>query len=78
VRDLLVDPHMRAREAIPTVDDPELGPLRMHGVLPSLSRTPGSIRSTGPRLGAHNADVYSGLLGLDGEELDALRAEGVV
>jgi crotonobetainyl-CoA:carnitine CoA-transferase CaiB-like acyl-CoA transferase len=78
VSDLIADPHMEARDAIPTVDDPELGPIRMHGVLPSLSRTPGSIRSTGPQLGAHNDDVYLGLLGLEESELAALRAEGIV
>lgn len=78
VRDLLADPHVQARDAIPTVDDPELGPMRMHGVLPSLSHTPGAIRSTGPRLGQHNDDVYRGLLGLEEGELAALRAEGVV
>jgi crotonobetainyl-CoA:carnitine CoA-transferase CaiB-like acyl-CoA transferase len=78
VRDLLADPHMQARNAIPTVEDPELGPIRMHGVLPALSRTPGAIRSTGPPLGAHNDEVYRELLGLSVDELDALRTEGVV
>ena len=78
VRDLLADPHMEARGAIPTVEDPDLGPIRMHGILPSLSRTPGSIRGTGPRLGEHNGEVYGALLGLGGDEFEALRGEGVV
>ncbi|MEU9624866.1 hypothetical protein [Streptomyces sp. NPDC048155] len=41
-------------------------------------REPGSIRSTGPALGAHNAEVYRGLLGLSTDDLAALGADGVV
>lgn len=78
VADLVADPHVQARGMIETVDDPELGAVRMHGVLPPLSRTPGSVRSTGPRLGEHNEEVYGGLLGLSDAERDSLRAEGVI
>jgi formyl-CoA transferase len=78
IADIVNDPHMIARDAIPTVQDPELGPLRMQGVLPRLSRTTGTIRSTGPRLGEHNAEIYQGLLGLSEAELAELVREGIV
>jgi crotonobetainyl-CoA:carnitine CoA-transferase CaiB-like acyl-CoA transferase len=78
IADLVDDPHMIARDAIPTVEDPELGPIRMQGVLPRLSRTSGTIRSTGPRLGQHNAEIYCGLLGLTEEQLAELEHAGVV
>lgn len=72
------DPHVRARGSIASVDDPDWGPIRMQGVHPRLSETPGRIASTGPSdLGSHNAEVY-GELGLGAEELRSLRAEGVI
>lgn len=78
IADLVRDPHMVAREAIQVVDDPELGPLRMHGVLPKMSRTSGRIRSAGPRLGEHNDDIYRGLLGLSEEDIAELQGAGVI
>ncbi len=33
---------------------------------------------TGPAVGAHNDDVYGGLLGLAPERLDALRRSGTI
>ncbi|WP_228766472.1 CaiB/BaiF CoA transferase family protein [Pelagerythrobacter aerophilus] len=47
--DMLSDPHFAAREAIVTVDDPELGPTPMQGTFPKLSRTPSSVRRNAPR-----------------------------
>lgn len=63
--DMLRDPHYLAREAITEVDDPHFGPLMMQNVFPRLSRTPGSVRWTGPDLGQHNDEVLAGELGLD-------------
>lgn len=78
IADLLEDPHVQARGMIQTVPDAELGPVRMPGVLPPLSRTPGAIRGTGPRLGEHNDEVYGELLGLADDERSALAADGVI
>jgi formyl-CoA transferase len=50
----------------------------MPNVFPYLSRTPGSIRTTGPQLGEHNEEVYCGELGMERAELAALRAQGVI
>ena len=77
--DIVQDPQFRAREAITEVMIPEAGrALAMQGVMPQFSVTPGAIRWTGPALGAHNREIYEGLLGLDERETDALREEGVI
>jgi len=52
--------------------------VRMQGVYPRFSRTPGRIAGGAPRLGADNTAVYKGLLGLTDDELDALGREGVI
>lgn len=77
VRDVMADPQYRALGSVVTVDDPELGPIRMQNVLARLSGTPGSVRFAGPPMGAHNQEVY-GRLGLTAEDLAALRKKGIV
>ncbi|HEV2358461.1 MAG TPA: CoA transferase [bacterium] len=72
------DPQFRARGAVVEIDDPDVGPLAQPGVVPVFSRTPGRIVWTGPRQGEHNAEVYGGLLGLSGADLEGLRARGVI
>lgn len=46
--DMLADPHFAARDALVTVPDAELGEIRMQGVFPKLSTTPGSVRRPAP------------------------------
>ncbi|MEU8276076.1 CaiB/BaiF CoA transferase family protein [Microbispora bryophytorum] len=77
VRDVLADPQLGALDAVTTVEDPELGPLRMQNVMFRLSRTPGRIRWTGRPHGADTDEILRGL-GLTGAEIEALRTKGVV
>ncbi|MBD0672096.1 CaiB/BaiF CoA transferase family protein [Streptomyces sp. CBMA156] len=78
IADIAADPHYRERGSLVHVEDPEFGELPMPAPIPRLSRTPGSIRTTGPALGAHNAEVYRDLLGIGPADLAALRDEGVI
>ncbi|MGW1002879.1 CaiB/BaiF CoA transferase family protein [Streptomyces sp. NPDC002520] len=77
VRDVLEDPQYQALDSVTTVDDPELGPLRMQNVLFRLSATPGAIRWAGRPHGADTEAVLTEL-GLTPAELDALREEGAL
>ena len=76
-RDVTEDPQYKALNSIIEMNDPELGPLKMQNVLFRLSETPGAVRTTGARLGQHNAEVYGGL-GLDGARLEELSEAGVI
>lgn len=79
IADIFDDPHFRAREMILTMEDPEIGPLAAPGITPKLSLTPGAARWTGPwQLGAHNQEIYCGLLGLSEAELEDLKARKVI
>lgn len=77
VRDVLADPQYQALDTVTTVDDPELGPLRMQNVLFRLSGTPGAIRWAGRPHGA-DTDAVLTELGLGPDELRALREEGAL
>ena len=78
IRDIFADPHYAARGDIVEVDDPTIGPVKMQGVYPRLSRTPGAIRRGAPRLGEHNREIYQGVLGLADEEVESLARDGVI
>ncbi|AIR97853.1 CaiB/BaiF CoA transferase family protein [Streptomyces glaucescens] len=77
VTDVMTDPQYAALGTITTVDDPELGPLRMQNVLFRLSATPGAIRWAGRPHGADTEAVLTEA-GLTPDELAALRAEGAL
>jgi crotonobetainyl-CoA:carnitine CoA-transferase CaiB-like acyl-CoA transferase len=77
VADVMADPQLAALEAITTVNDPDLGPLRMQNVLFRLSETPGAVRWSGRSHGA-DTDRVLGSLGLDAEDLAGLRERGVI
>jgi len=76
LRALLDDPHVSSRSSVVCVDD-ELGSLTMPAPTPRLGSTPAQIRATGPRLGAHNDDVFRDWLDLDPAAVDELRRAGV-
>jgi crotonobetainyl-CoA:carnitine CoA-transferase CaiB-like acyl-CoA transferase len=78
VAQLMNDPHVMARETITTVDDEDLGPVKMQNLMFRMDRTPGSIRFPGRRLGQDNEQVYGQSLGLDPEHVAALEEKGVL
>ena len=75
---LLRDDQIVARRSIVQVEDPTMGTLNMVPASPRLDATPGTIRFTGPGVGAFNAEVYRELLGYDAARLDELRSAGVI
>ncbi|MGI5170468.1 CaiB/BaiF CoA transferase family protein [Spirillospora sp. CA-253888] len=77
-KDMLADPHYKAREAVIRLAHPEFGDFPMQNVFPKLSETPGRVRALGPELGQHNAEVYGGLLGLSESQQAALAADGIL
>jgi crotonobetainyl-CoA:carnitine CoA-transferase CaiB-like acyl-CoA transferase len=75
---LLADEHLRLRGSFVTVDDPDLGTMTVQAPVAQLSETPGGVEHLGRALGADNEAVFGGLLGLDAERFDALRATGTI
>jgi crotonobetainyl-CoA:carnitine CoA-transferase CaiB-like acyl-CoA transferase len=75
--DLLEDPQLAAIDAIVSIDDADLGPIKMTNMISRLSDTPGGIERAGGAQGADTAEVLAEI-GIDGAELERLRAGGVV
>jgi crotonobetainyl-CoA:carnitine CoA-transferase CaiB-like acyl-CoA transferase len=76
VAEIEADAHWQARGLTLEVPNGE-GGVRMHGVVPRLSDTPGEIRWPGGEIGQDNHAVY-GALGLSCEEQQRLRDGGVI
>jgi crotonobetainyl-CoA:carnitine CoA-transferase CaiB-like acyl-CoA transferase len=78
VDDIVEDEQYHAREMLLETEIEGIGPVKMPGLVPKLSETPGGVEWYGGLLGAHNEDVYGGLLGLSAEEIERLSEEGVI
>jgi crotonobetainyl-CoA:carnitine CoA-transferase CaiB-like acyl-CoA transferase len=77
VRGVLADPQYQHIGTVQTVEDDELGPLKMQNVLFRLSATPGAIRWTGRRHGQDTDEVLAEA-GVTREQLEILRERGVI
>jgi crotonobetainyl-CoA:carnitine CoA-transferase CaiB-like acyl-CoA transferase len=77
VADIVADPHYQARDMILDAELPGGTRVKMPGIVPKLSATPGAVRWQGPALGAHTDSVLADL-GRDPETIERLRREGVV
>jgi crotonobetainyl-CoA:carnitine CoA-transferase CaiB-like acyl-CoA transferase len=77
-REVLVDPHIKARQAFIERDHPTAGPTTLLAPWIHMSKTPASIRDDSPAIGQHTHEVLGGLLGLSKAELGDLRAQGVI
>ncbi len=60
VADIAADPHYQARGMILDTVTADGRPLKVPGIVPKLSATPGRIAHPAPALGQHNADLAAG------------------
>lgn len=77
IEDMINDPHYQARGMFEQVEI-DGKPLKLPAILPKLDSTPGKTDWSGPKLGSHNEEVFRDILGLDDDELKALKASSVV
>ena len=61
-----------------TVDDPDLGPVRMQAVIPKMAAHGGSVWRTGPTLGEDNGLVFKDYLGISDADYQDLVDRGTV
>ncbi len=73
ISDIVADPHYAAREAIVDVPDVDFGSVRMQGVTPKMSETPGRVSHSGGNLGTDNKAVFCGEMGLSADEFRRLQ-----
>jgi formyl-CoA transferase len=77
VSQIVEDPHIVERELLADYPDTEMGQLPMHGVVPRLMETPGSIRTPAPALGQHNRELTAEI-GISDADYAGLVSTGVL
>ena len=77
-KDILLDPHVKARDLVREIEHPVLGKKVVINPAWKLSETPASIRKASPLLGEHNEEVFGGLLGMSKEEIKKLEDEQII
>ncbi len=77
VADIVDDPHYAARDMILPTELPGDVTVKMPGIAPKLSDTPGAVKWPGPTLGQHTDEVLAGL-GLQAGDIAQLRRSGAV
>ncbi len=76
VADIAHDPHYKARGNIETIRMRDGTALDVPGVIPKLSRTPGSIKTLAPDIG-ENTDAILRDIGLTDDQVTSLKARGI-
>ncbi|HQX06082.1 MAG TPA: CaiB/BaiF CoA-transferase family protein [Zoogloea sp.] len=77
VADMFRDAQFAARGMLEQATLPDGTPMRIPGVVPKLTETPGSTEWLGPGLGEHTDELLAGL-GYKPERIAALRADGAI
>jgi crotonobetainyl-CoA:carnitine CoA-transferase CaiB-like acyl-CoA transferase len=77
-KDMMADPHFHARGLFQEADLGDGEKVRLPAITPQLTATPGGMEWPGPKLGAHNREIYGGLLGYGDEEIATLAAAGII
>lgn len=76
VADIASDPHYKARENIQTIQMQDGSKVDVPGVIPKLSRTPGSIKTLAPDIG-QNTDEILKSIGLTDDQVASLKERGI-
>jgi len=76
VADIASDPHYKARGNIQKIQMQDGSELDVPGVIPKLSRTPGSIKTLAPNIGENTDEILRGI-GLTDAQLVSLKERGV-
>ena len=76
VADIASDPHYKARGNIQTIQMQDGAKVDVPGVIPKLSRTPGSIKTLAPDIG-QNTDEILKSIGLTNDQVASLKERGI-
>ncbi|UOR13561.1 CaiB/BaiF CoA transferase family protein [Halobacillus amylolyticus] len=78
IEDIVNDPHYLSREMIQNFQMNEEESLKIPGVVPKMSETPGETKWLGPELGQHTDEVMRSLLTYDDEKIQQLKDKGII
>lgn len=71
-------PQLQARHMLVPTPHMASGTVTLPGIPVKLSDSPGQVRRGAPSVGEHNSQIYGELLGMSTQEIQELRAQGVI
>ncbi|MGH8750981.1 MAG: CaiB/BaiF CoA transferase family protein [Burkholderiales bacterium] len=77
IADIVNDVHYQAREMIQQFRMKDGTSIKLPGIVPKMTGTPGATHWLGPELGAHTAEVLAGI-GIDAAQQKILKQQGVI
>jgi crotonobetainyl-CoA:carnitine CoA-transferase CaiB-like acyl-CoA transferase len=78
IEDIVHDVHYQARDMIKEMEVKGIGKLKVPGIVPKLSETPGEIEWAGPELGQHDDEIFLQKLKLTQEQIKLLKEKGII
>ncbi|MDD5167470.1 MAG: CoA transferase [Syntrophales bacterium] len=78
VKDICEDAHIKYRNMLVEIDQPQVGKMRIANSPIRLSETPGTVYAPAPVLGQHSEDVLRDVLGYTQEQIEKLKETGVI
>ncbi|MBR0859180.1 CaiB/BaiF CoA transferase family protein [Bradyrhizobium liaoningense] len=78
MEDIFANEHYRFRKMILDVPDEDLGSVKLPGIVPKLSRTPGQVRWSGHRNGQDSQAILREYLNLEDAEIERLLRAGAI
>jgi len=77
--DMLNEEHFRLREShVPVVDRQSGVPIRVGGVIPKMSMTPGQVFRGAPAIGEDTTDIMTKILGFSEKDVSMYYANGIL
>lgn len=74
MKEAIEHPQIKARNMIVDCKHPVIGDMKIQGIVPKLSATPGGVDAPAPTVGQHNREIF----GLSAEQEKKLQDEGVI
>ena len=78
VEQVYANEQVLARNMVVEVEHPTAGTIKLAGVPYAMSGTPGSVRLAPPLLGQHTEEALKEYLGMTDDQIEQLRADGVI
>ncbi|GAB3063610.1 CaiB/BaiF CoA transferase family protein [Virgibacillus ainsalahensis] len=78
IKDIVNDPHYLSRGMIEDFKMNEEESLKIPGIVPKMSETPGGTKWLGPDLGQHTEEVLENWLDYNDKEISRLKDQGII